>query len=148
MDGHRASGPSLSFNKFAEQLGGEKSPATLVANKCSDTDAYFEVRFNDDAHATLDDPSKVLSLLKLTESISARNMFVFDATNAIKKYATAAIPPNAWLRQASMRGCGVTRVESALWRSAPSKKYKSRPCGSCVRIADARTLGSAVIPSR
>lgn len=75
--------PGLSFTKYSEWLASEKSPVTLLADKCNETRAQFTVRFSGEQ------PRDVLAALKLVDTVSARNMYLFDAAGGVKKYSSA-----------------------------------------------------------
>jgi DNA topoisomerase-2 len=83
--------PGVAFNKYAEWLQGDKSPATLLENRCNESTAYFRVRFNDAV------PSDPMAALKLVDSISARNMYAFDATGSVRKYDTPEAILEEWV---------------------------------------------------
>ena len=85
--------PNTSYNAFAEFLEGDKSPARLVDNRCTDTEAYFKVKFAVDPK----DEEEAKEKLKLSEALSGLNMHVFDLDGQIKKYASAEDVLSDWV---------------------------------------------------
>lgn len=83
--------PGVAFNKYAEWLQSDKSPATLLENRCNESTAYFKVRFNDAV------PSDPMAALKLVDTVSSRNMYAFNAEGAVRKYDTPESILEEWL---------------------------------------------------
>lgn len=86
--------PKTSFNKFVEWLESEKSPATLLENRCTDTEAHFKIQLKqpvDDAEAA------IAALSPLTQTVGTANMHAFDADGRIKKYASAEDVLREWV---------------------------------------------------
>jgi len=77
--------PGVAFNSYAEWLQSDKSPATMLENRCNESVAYFKVRFKQEA------PADPVSALKLVDSasVSERNMYAFDTSGVVRKYDTA-----------------------------------------------------------
>jgi DNA topoisomerase II len=77
--------PGTAFNKYGEWLQSDKSPVALLENRCNETAAHFRVRFKGDPPAS----EAMLAALKLTDTVSARNMYAFDASGRVRKYESA-----------------------------------------------------------
>lgn len=86
--------PGLSFNKYEEWIGEDKSPVTLVHNKSSDVAADFLVEYK--SGFAPEDRVKLLKQLDLVNNISASNMYAFDEHGALKKYDTAEMMLREW----------------------------------------------------
>lgn len=76
--------PGTAFNKYAEWLQSDKSPVTLLENRCNESTAHFRVRFKAGAP-----PASLEAALKLTDAVSGRNMYAFDAAGRVRKYDCA-----------------------------------------------------------
>lgn len=85
-----------SYNNYAKWLESDKSPVTILENRCTDTAANFKVKWKDESKVPADEAA-ALKALKLTESISARNMWLFDHNGKITKYASAEEILRAWV---------------------------------------------------
>jgi DNA topoisomerase-2 len=83
--------PGVAFNKYAEWLQSDKSPVTLLENRCNESTAYFKVRFNEAV------PTDPMAALKLVDSVSARNMYAFDAAGSVRKYDTPEAILEEWV---------------------------------------------------
>jgi DNA topoisomerase-2 len=85
--------PGTSYNAFAEFLESEKSPARLVENRCTDTDAHIVVKFAIEPK----DAEEALEKLKLSEALSGRNMHAFNLEGNIRKYASSEDVLTDWV---------------------------------------------------
>jgi DNA topoisomerase-2 len=86
--------PITSFIKYEELLGNDNSPVTLVHNKSSDVAADFLVDYK--SGVAPEDADKLLVELKLVQSISSSNMYVFDEHGSLKKYQSAEELMREW----------------------------------------------------
>jgi DNA topoisomerase-2 len=83
--------PGTAFNKYAEWLQGDKSPAVLLENRSNESVPSFKVRFKQEP------PADPLAALKLIDSVSCRNMYAFDERGSVRKYETAEDILVAWI---------------------------------------------------
>jgi DNA topoisomerase-2 len=82
--------PGVAFNKYADFLQSDKSPATLVENRCNESSAFFRVKFSEP-------PADALAALKLTHCVSAQNMYAFGTDGHVKKYPSAEAILAEWV---------------------------------------------------
>lgn len=85
--------PTWSFNKYAEWLTGEKSPAELLENRCTEADAHFRVRFGEPPA----DAAAAAEALQLTTKVAATNMYAFAPDGSLRKYASAEDILGEWV---------------------------------------------------
>lgn len=81
----------VAFTKYADWLGEEGAPAELLANRCTDVSANFLVKLKQSSQ------EPPLKALKLLQTVACTNMWCFDATGAIKKYASAEEILTEWV---------------------------------------------------
>jgi DNA topoisomerase-2 len=83
--------PGVAFNKYAEWLQSDKSPVTMLENRCNEVAAHFKVRFKEEP------PADPLTALKLVDSVVARNMYAFNTAGVVRKYDTALDMLTEWI---------------------------------------------------
>jgi DNA topoisomerase-2 len=76
-----------SFTSYAEAVkDSEKSKLKLLKNKCTDSKCHFEVSFISDEARVKAEETGLDEALKLTASISMKNMHAFNTAGAVTRY--------------------------------------------------------------